>query len=418
MNKHTKKALRGKALWSLGLPLLGALALMFAVMISACGGGDDDDTPVDGGNGEGGGSSSSTKVTLLSLNGKVIAPETGAAPVTTGITTAQYTGTVAWKDGADAAVSSNFAANTVYKAVVTLTAASGYTFTGVATNAFTYTGAAVTNAANSGVVTITFPATSIPATLETLGDVLAGLAVNTADNPYTIALAAGTNISENWEAIRDAVYGNTVKKYVILDLSDCSATTINGKQLSPEGNDFNIIQYDSYIKGIILPDSLTSIGQYALCSCIYLTSVVIGNNVTTVNKGAFEYCSDLTSVIIGNSVTSIGQDAFAYCDSLTSVTFPDSLTSIVQDAFRGCDSLTSVTFPASVTSIGQYAFYECTDLVKVTFEGSSAFVNDTYAFPGVSSLKSAGGVKVSSSTMAAGTYTREPGGETWTKVTE
>ncbi|GAB6390651.1 MAG: hypothetical protein MdMp014T_0024 [Treponematales bacterium] len=41
MNKHTKKTLRG-----LGLPLLGALALVFAVMISACnlfGGSDEDD---------------------------------------------------------------------------------------------------------------------------------------------------------------------------------------------------------------------------------------------------------------------------------------------------------------------------------------------------------------------------------------
>jgi len=46
MNKHEKKTLRGKALRGLGLPLLGALALVFAVMISACdlfGGGDGGD---------------------------------------------------------------------------------------------------------------------------------------------------------------------------------------------------------------------------------------------------------------------------------------------------------------------------------------------------------------------------------------
>jgi hypothetical protein len=48
----------------------------------------------------------------------------------------------------------------VYKAVVTLTAKTGYTFTGVTANSFTHSGAtSVTNAANSGTVTVTFPAT-------------------------------------------------------------------------------------------------------------------------------------------------------------------------------------------------------------------------------------------------------------------
>jgi hypothetical protein len=53
-----------------------------------------------------------------------------------------------------------FAASTVYKALVTLTAKAGYTFAGVEANSFTYTGATVSNPANSGVVTIAFPATS------------------------------------------------------------------------------------------------------------------------------------------------------------------------------------------------------------------------------------------------------------------
>jgi hypothetical protein len=49
----------------------------------------------------------------------------------------------------------------VYKAVVSLTAKSGFTFAGVAENSFTHSGAtSVANAANSGTVTITFPATT------------------------------------------------------------------------------------------------------------------------------------------------------------------------------------------------------------------------------------------------------------------
>ncbi|GHV33309.1 hypothetical protein AGMMS4952_25060 [Spirochaetia bacterium] len=99
-------------------------------------------------------------VTDLNLTTLVTAPAKDASPITTAINETQYTGSIAWKTNAGAAYSGAFAASTVYKAEVTLTAKTGYTFTGVVANSFTYTSAAVTNAVNSGTVTITFPATA------------------------------------------------------------------------------------------------------------------------------------------------------------------------------------------------------------------------------------------------------------------
>jgi len=66
--------------------------------------------------------------------------------------------------------------------------------------------------------------------------------------------------------------------------------------------------------------------------------------------------TEITDLIIPNSVTSIGNRAFAGCSGLTSVTIPNSVTSIGDYAFQFCSGLTSVTIPNSVTSIGYQAF--------------------------------------------------------------
>lgn len=101
-------------------------------------------------------------VDLFTLNGKVTAPVKNIIPSTTAIDTAQYTGTVSWKDasGADA---DKFLGGTVYTATVTLTPKKGYTFKGVTANQFTYSNATVTHPAGGDgdlVLSIQFPASA------------------------------------------------------------------------------------------------------------------------------------------------------------------------------------------------------------------------------------------------------------------
>jgi len=113
---------------------------------------------------------------------------------------------------------------------------------------------------------------------------------------------------------------------------------------------------DTEIANLIIPNSVTSIGDWAFFGCSGLTSVTIPNSVTSIGDQAFRNCSGLTSVTIPNSVTSIGEYAFLSCSGLTSVTIGNSVTSIGNNAFQYCSGLISVTIGSGVTSIGNHAF--------------------------------------------------------------
>lgn len=118
-------------------------------------------------------------------------------------------------------------------------------------------------------------------------------------------------------------------------------------------------QFCYSLTSITIPNSVVSIGEYAFHKCTSLISITIPNSVTSIGGNAFSYCSALTSITIPNSVTSIGNYAFYQCCTLTSVTIPNSVTEIRGHAFSGCSSLTSITIPNSVTSIGNNAFFGC-----------------------------------------------------------
>ena len=134
----------------------------------------------------------------------------------------------------------------------------------------------------------------------------------------------------------------------------------------------------------IIPNSVTSIGDFAFSDCSGLTSITIPISVTSIGKGAFSGCSGLTSVTIPNSVTSIGEEAFSDCSSLTSITIGYSVTSIGNYAFCDCSGLTSVTIGNSVTYIGEGAFYDCTGLTRIdAYPNPEKVTTGTDAFSGM-----------------------------------
>jgi len=163
------------------------------------------------------------------------------------------------------------------------------------------------------------------------------------------------------------------------------------------GDDLNSYKNTS-VTSVVIPNSVTSVGNNAFYNFSSLTSITIGTSVTSIGSGAFTGCTSLTSItlvdglpvigsgwfagisvtsiIIPNSVTSIGDGAFSGCTGLTSITIPSSVTSIGSSAFTGCTGLTSMNIPNSVTSIGSSAFTGCSGLTSMNIPNSVTSIGD------------------------------------------
>ena len=119
------------------------------------------------------------------------------------------------------------------------------------------------------------------------------------------------------------------------------------------------------LTSVTMPDSVTSIEDHAFCECTSLTSIVIPNGVTTIGDYMFHSCKSLTSVTIPDSVTSIGDWTFYKCTNLISIAIPDGVTSIGSGVWNSCERLTSVKIPDSLNSIGNWAFACCKSLTSI-----------------------------------------------------
>lgn len=114
----------------------------------------------------------------------------------------------------------------------------------------------------------------------------------------------------------------------------------------------------------------------AFQSCSQLTSILLPETVTTISQYAFENCNNLTSLTIPNSVTTIGNSSIWGCTSLTSITIPSSVTRIDNGGIGGCTALTSVTIPSSVTRIDDNPFYDSTNITSITVDSGNTYFND------------------------------------------
>lgn len=183
--------------------------------------------------------------------------------------------------------------------------------------------------------------------------------------------------------------------------------------VSYEGIDYMVTSvgihafYGSAIEGIDLPESLSSIEDFAFAGCNLLTSINLPANLSSIGKNIFDGCFTLSSInvdgknpsfrsisgalydktgstlliypqgsqdesIVNPGLSSISDQAFYGCPYISNISIPDNVKSIGDNAFYFCNGLSSIHIPASVTSIGRAAFANCFNLVSIEVDSNSS----------------------------------------------
>ena len=189
----------------------------------------------------------------------------------------------------------------------------------------------------------------------------------------------------SYEAVDGVLYSKDHTSLVVYPAGKGSGTTytVLDETTRIESGAFN----SAPLKGVVLPSSLRSIGDWAF-SGSYLESLVLPKAFETFGECAFSGMPSLARVDLGGTKT-IGEQAFLASHALQEVDFRADLgrlTTISAYAFAET-GLVSAVLPDSVTSLGDGAFTHSTDLKEVHL-GSGLTELGARVFTGTTALAS------------------------------
>ncbi len=124
---------------------------------------------------------------------------------------------------------------------------------------------------------------------------------------------------------------------------------------------------------LVIPDTVTTINNYAFQNDPYLTSVTIPDSVTSIGSYAFSGCKALTYASLGSGITVIPNYLFYNCSALTELHVEGDIASCGGSFVSGCSALTTLSLGSQVTS-ATASLLEIATLVQISVdEGNSAF---------------------------------------------
>lgn len=176
-------------------------------------------------------------------------------------------------------------------------------------------------------------------------------ALSSVELPENISRVAQDAFSANYICTGLDDYGDEIRTYTIQDI------VLNEGLIEIGSNAFG----GAVITSLILPNSLTTIGQEAFSGCYQLAEITWPDNKGFTEINGFDNCTSLPDSIFESlpvTVTSIGYQAFSGC-RFSSVSLPGTIETIGERAFAYNYNLKTLTLHEGLQSIGVCAFYSC-----------------------------------------------------------
>lgn len=140
-----------------------------------------------------------------------------------------------------------------------------------------------------------------------------------------------------------------------------------------------VFEYSGVSGEVVIPEGITEISDRAFARCYLLTSVTLHEGITRIGASAFEECDGITAIKLPSKLTEIGDYSFIYT-RLTSITLPSTLKYLGAYSFA-CTELSAVTIPSSVEHINEGAFSGCENMTTVNLANGIKYIS-AFAFSG------------------------------------
>ena len=196
------------------------------------------------------------------------------------------------------------------------------------------------------------------------------------------SITIGNSVKE----IGRAAFNNPMNKVNISNIENWVNIKFNSAEANPLYFAHHLYLNGTEVTNLEIPETVTSISDYAFVGCTGLKTVSIPSSVTAIGSYAFEK-SGITSIDVPNSVKSIGTDAFANCEELQTAVIPNSIVEIPKYLFQNSSKLKQVSLPNTINTIGYSTFYGCTNLSDIEIPNSVTVIEQS-AFEKCSNLSS------------------------------
>ena len=126
---------------------------------------------------------------------------------------------------------------------------------------------------------------------------------------------------------------------------------------------------------------LKELPDYCFAECFKLLNIILPYSITKLCESCFEGCINLINVNLHKNIIELGDYCFRYCPNLRNINLDvcENLTELPKLCFAECYELKNIILPNNVTKLGSNCFNSCTNLSNINLDNIIKLSNHCFA---------------------------------------